>query len=102
MEVLLLSSEIVPLLGTGDSRINVFRRSFVGPGRDGGAKDWSGEDIIDVVETDTAIGAFSSYTSLFVPTPKSSGRHSKSLGSLVGRKEGGGFRRCHEEKLFLC
>ena len=79
-----------------------FEGRSLGAGRNGGANDWSGEDIIDVVETDTAIGAFSSYTSLFVSTPKSSGRHSKSLGSLVGRKEDGGFRRCHEEKLFLC
>ena len=100
MEVLLLSSEIVSLLGTGDSRVNVFRRSFAWAGRDGGAEDWSGEDIIDVVETDTAIRAFSCYTPLRVPTQKRSGGDSKSLGSLVGGKEG--LEGAMKRKMFLC
>ena len=48
----------------------------------------TGEDMADMVETDTTTGALRLYTSLNVPATKGSGGDSKPFGSLMGREKG--------------
>ena len=48
----------------------------------------TGEDMADMVETDTTTGALRLYRSLNVPATKGSGGDSKPFGSLMGREKG--------------